>query len=221
MDAMTTALLDSDELSEIQAILKQSSPDEWLDGRLTAGEFAAQFKQNKQLAPDCQACIHATGLIAAKLRHLPLIKSFALTKKIHSVMLSRSDVGDGYGWHVDNPFSKHGRRDLSFTLFLNDPASYDGGELSIQGVQEATNIKLPAGYIILYPSSSLHCVNEVERGSRLVCVGWIESYVRSYDDRLLLFHLDAGAKGLLARHGRSDELDLIFQAYANAVRRLS
>ena len=221
MDTMTTKLLDSDEIAEIKTILEQSTSQQWLDGRLTAGEFAAQHKQNKQLAPDCPAGVQAIDLISSKLRHLPLVRSFALTKKIHSVILSRSDVGDGYGWHVDNPFSKYGRRDLSFTLFLNDPTSYDGGELSIQGVQEAVNIKLPAGHIIVYPSSSLHCVHQVQRGSRLVCVGWIESYVRAFEDRLLLFHLDAGAKGLLARHGRSDELDLIFQAYANAVRRFS
>ena len=126
-------------------------------------------------------------------------------------MFSRSDVGDGYGWHVDNPFSNRGRRDLSFTLFLDDPHDYEGGELTMQGVQETLDFKLPPGEMVLYPSSALHCVQTVQSGSRLVCVGWIESYVRSSEDRLMLFHLDAGAKGLLAGHGRSEELDLIYQ----------
>ena len=131
------------------------------------------------------------------------------------------DRGDGYGWHVDNPFSKFGRRDISFTLFLSDLADYEGGELTFQLLQDSKEVRLPAGHIILYPSSSLHCVQPVVSGARLVCVGWIESYLQSAEDRLMLFNLDAAAKGLLARHGRSDELDMIFQSYANAVRRLS
>ena len=96
-----------------------------------------------------------------------------------------------------------------------------GGELTFQLLQGSKEIRLPAGHIILYPSSSLHCVRPVVSGARLVCVGWIESYIQSTEDRSILFNLDAGAKGLLARHGRSDELDLIFQSYANAVRRFS
>jgi PKHD-type hydroxylase len=80
---------------------------------------------------------------------------------------------------------------------------------------------LAPGQVVVYPSSLLHCVQPVESGARFVCVGWIESYVKSMEDRSLLFNLDAGARGLLARHGRSDELDLIFQSYTNAVRRLS
>ncbi len=146
----------------------------------------------------------------------PLLKSYALIRKVHSILISRSEAGDGYGWHVDNPFSKYGRRDLSFTLFLSDPSDYEGGELTFQLLQGSKEIRLPAGHIILYPSSSLHCVQPVTRGARLVCVGWIESYIQSSEDRSILFNLDAGAKGLLARHGRSDELDLIFQSYANA-----
>ena len=89
------------------------------------------------------------------------------------------------------------------------------------GGQETQKFRLPAGHILVYPSSMLHCVEPVKSGTRYVCVGWIESYVKSAEDRSLLFQLDAGARGLLARHGRSDELDLIFQSYTNAVRRLS
>ena len=163
----------------------------------------------------------ASKLIVEKLNSNQLIKSFALIKKVHSVMFSKSNAGDGYGWHVDNPFSKYGRRDISFTLFLSDPNSYDGGDLLIQGSQTTHRTKLESGNIYLYPSSALHCVDTLEKGTRLVCVGWIESYVQSVEDRSILFNLDAGARGLLSQHGRSNELDLIFQAYANAVRRLS
>jgi PKHD-type hydroxylase len=193
----------------------------WLDGRLTAGEFAAKVKSNKQLNPSCKQCETATQFVSDKLKAHPLIKSFSLVRRVHSILFSRSEVGDGYGWHVDNPFAKQGRRDLSFTLFLTEPSSYDGGELEIQNMNGSVHYKLAAGEVLIYPSTALHCVCEVTSGVRLVCVGWIESYVPSHEDRLLLFNLEAGAKGLLARHGRSAELDLIYQAYANAVRRLA
>ena len=89
------------------------------------------------------------------------------------------------------------------------------------GGEENKEFRLPPGQVVLYPSSTLHCVTPVLSGVRYVCVGWIESYVKAANDRSLLFNIDAGARGLLARHGRSDELDLIFQSYTNAVRRFS
>ena len=151
----------------------------------------------------------------------PLIKSFALIRKVHSVLISRCAPGDGYGWHVDNPFSRYGRRDLSFTVFLSETSSYQGGVLQLQTGQSGEEFRCCAGEVVVYPSSLLHCVAPVTQGTRYACVGWIESYVKSAEDRSLLFNLDAGARGLLAKHGRSDELDLVFQAYSNAVRRLS
>ena len=220
MDFLTSELLDLEETLHWKSRLT-SSASTWLDGRLTAGEHAALVKQNCQLDPTSPLARSIAEIVEQKIIASPLLKSFALIRKVHSFLISRSEVGDGYGWHVDNPFSKFGRRDLSFTLFLSDPSDYEGGELTFQLLQGSKEIRLPAGHIILYPSSSLHCVQPVTRGVRLVCVGWIESYIQSSEDRSILFNLDAGAKGLLARHGRSDELDLIFQSYANAVRRLS
>ena len=220
MDFLTSELLDLEETLHWKSRLT-SSASTWLDGRLTAGEHAALVKQNCQLDPTSPLARSIAEIVEQKIIASPLLKSFALIRKVHSFLISRSEVGDGYGWHVDNPFSKFGRRDISFTLFLSDLADYEGGELSFQLLQGSKEVRLPAGHIILYPSSLLHCVQPVVSGARLVCVGWIESYVQSAEDRLMLFNLDAGAKGLLARHGRSDELDMIFQSYANAVRRLS
>ena len=220
MDCLKAKVLNDDDIATLRQLLTIDRKN-WLDGRLTAGELAAKVKKNKQLNPASEECIHAVKLVENRIRTNHLIKSFALIKRLHSVSFSRCDPGDAYGWHVDNPFTKAGRRDLSFTLFLSDTDEYQGGELAIQGIQDSSQTKLPAGDIIVYPSSSLHSVCEVSTGIRYVCIGWIESYVRSHEDRLMLFNLDAGAKGLLARHGRSDELDLIFQAYSNAVRRLS
>ena len=220
MDFLTSELLGVEETLQLTSELTNRESI-WLDGRLTAGEHAALVKLNRQLDPSLPLARSIAEIVEQKIIDNPLLKSFALIRRVHSILISRSEVGDGYGWHVDNPFSKHGRRDLSFTLFLSDLSDYEGGELTFQLLQGSKEIRLPAGQIILYPSSSLHCVQPISSGVRLVCVGWIESYIQSTEDRSLLFNLDAGAKGLLARHGRSDELDLIFQAYANAVRRLS
>ena len=123
-----------------------------------------------------------------------------------------------YGRHIDNPYMSSGRSDLSFTLSLTNKDSYDGGELIIETLNSEEKFKLNAGEIIIYPSSYLHAVNEVNNGERLVCVGWIESYVRSIEEREYLFDLDAGARSLLRKHGRSDELDLIFKSYSNLLR---
>ena len=220
MNTLSLPLLDTDQLKHFNSLLSGQNP-QWLDGRLTAGEHAASVKNNKQLNPGCGVAVEIEKFISTQLCAHPLIKSFSLMRKVHSCLISRCAEGDGYGWHVDNPFSKHGRRDLSFTVFLSEPMSYEGGQLEIQSSQESSTYRLPAGHVLVYPSSSLHRVLPVTSGCRFAFVGWIESYVQAEEDRLLLFNLDAGARGLLSRHGRSEELDLVFQAYANAVRRLS
>ena len=123
-----------------------------------------------------------------------------------------------YGRHIDNPYMSSGRSDLSFTLALSNKDSYEGGELIIETLNSEEKFKLNAGQIIIYPSSYLHAVSKVNSGNRLVCVGWIESYVKSTEKREYLFDLDAGARSLLAKHGRSNELDLIFKSYSNLLR---
>ena len=221
MDFLTHSLLPFPAVRDFQRRL--SAPNlPWRDGRLTAGDHAALVKNNHQLDPNAELTLAISNSITSAVTSDPLIKSFSLVRKVHSLLVSRSSAGDSYGWHVDNPFSRHGRRDLSFTCFLSDEDTYQGGSLMIQsGGEETKQFRLPPGQIVIYPSSTLHCVQPVLSGVRYVCVGWIESYVKASDDRSILFKIDAGARGLLARHGRSDELDLIFQSYSNAVRRLS
>ena len=221
MDFLTHSLLPLPEVRDFQQRL--SAPNlPWRDGRLTAGDQAASVKNNSQLDPNAELTLAISNRVTSALTSDLLVKSFSLVRKVHSLLVSRSSAGDSYGWHVDNPFSRHGRRDLSFTFFLSDEDTYVGGSLMIQsGGEETMEFRLSPGQIVLYPSSTLHCVTPVSSGIRYVCVGWIESYVKSPDDRSMLFNIDAGARGLLARHGRSVELDLIFQSYTNAVRRLS
>ena len=220
MEHLVRPLLPQDELDSIHQQLSAADLP-WRDGRLTAGEQAAAVKKNHQLDPASPLAVHVVSKVSEALKADPLIKSFALIRKVHSVLISRCAAGDGYGWHVDNPFSRYGRRDLSFTVFLSTASSYQGGALQLQTGPNGEDFRCSAGEVIVYPSSLLHCVSPVTQGTRYACVGWIESYVKSTEDRSMLFNLDAGARGLLAKHGRSEELDLIFQAYSNAVRRLS
>ena len=192
----------------------------WQDGKKTAGSHAAKIKNNFQLDRTSTIAIELREIIVNKIISNPLLKSFTLPSLIHGVMFTKSLEGNSYGSHIDNPYMPSGRSDLSFTLFLNEPEDYKGGELCIQTINKTKKIKLSAGEIIIYPSTQLHSVSEVKTGERYVCVGWIQSYIQNNEDRNFLFGLDAGAKGLLAKHGRSDELDLIFQAYSNLLRRL-
>ncbi len=219
MELLIHDLFDSSEAKEIlDSVIADSSS--WVDGRETAGSHAAIGKNNLQLKRSSNTSKVQTQKIIEKMNSDLLIKSFTLPKSIHGLMFSATKTGMGYDFHVDNAYMSSGRSDLSFTLFLNNPESYDGGHLNIQSIQDSKQIKLSAGHIVIYPSTSLHSVQKVTSGERYVCVGWIESYVRSNEDRVNLFNLDSGARGLLAKYGRSEELDLIFQAYTNAIRRL-
>ncbi len=219
MEYLTHPLINKSESLQITQQLKEES-FYWQDGKKTAGSHAAKIKNNFQLDRNSKISVKLKDIIVDKITSNSLIKSFTLPSIIHGIMFTKSMTGHGYGFHVDNPYMPSGRSDLSFTLFLNEPEDYQGGELCIQTINNTEKIKLSAGEMIIYPSTTLHSVSEVKKGERFVCVGWIQSYVQSNEDRNFLFGLDAGAKALLAKHGRSDELDLIFQAYSNLLRRL-
>ena len=219
MNYLTFQLLIKEEIEILIKNLKKENTL-WEDGKKTAGTHASMVKNNLQLNRESEASIKISNIIKKKILSSPLIKSFALPKIIHGIMLTKSLNNMQYGRHIDNPFMSTGRSDLSFTISLTDKNSYEGGELIIEEMNSEKNFKLNAGEIIIYPSTYLHSVREVKNGERLVCVGWIESYVKSIEEREYLFDLDAGAKGLLAKNGRSDELDLIFKSYSNLLRLL-
>jgi len=207
---------------EIEDLIKNLNKENnlWEDGKKTAGSHASKVKNNLQLNRESEISIKLSHLIRKKILSNPLIKSFALPKIIHGIMFTKSLNNMQYGRHIDNPFMSSGRSDLSFTISLSDKSKYSGGELMIEEMNLEKEFKLKAGEIIIYPSTYLHSVKEIKNGERLVCVGWIESYVKSIEEREYLFDLDAGAKGLLAKNGRSDELDLIFKSYSNFLRLL-
>ena len=219
MNFLTHKLLLKDEVEILTKNLKKEK-NLWEDGKKTAGSHASEVKNNLQLDRESETSKKFSHLIKKKILSNPLIKSFALPKIIHGIMFTKSLKRMHYGRHIDNPFMASGRSDLSFTISLTDKNTYKGGELIIEEMNSEKEFKLNAGESVISPSSYLHSVKEVKNGERLVCVGWIESYVKSIEEREYLFDLDAGAKGLLAKNGRSDELDLIFKSYSNLLRLL-
>jgi len=219
MNYLTHQLLNAEEINLIKKELEEATKD-WEDGKKTAGSHASMEKNNLQLDRNSEVSKKNSQLINKKILSNQLIKSFSLPKRIHGIMFTKSSTNMHYGRHIDNPYMSSGRSDLSFTISLTNKNLYKGGELIIETMNTEEKFKLNPGEIILYPSSYLHAVNEVNNGERLVCVGWIESYVKSIEEREYLFDLDAGAKSLLAKNGRSDELDLIFKSYSNLLRLL-
>ena len=219
MNYLTLQLLNEE---EIEILIKTINDQNnlWEDGKKTAGSHASKVKNNLQLNRNSEVSKKYSQLIKKRILENQLIKSFSLPKIIHGIMFTKSSQNMGYGRHIDNPFMSTGRSDLSFTISLTNKENYEGGELVIETINSEKEFKLDAGQMIIYPSTYLHSVKEVKSGERLVCVGWIESYIKSIEEREYLFDLDAGAKGLLAKYGRSDELDLIFKSYSNLLRLL-
>ena len=217
MNYLTQQLLNAEEINLIKKKLESATQD-WEDGKKTAGSHASKVKNNLQLKRQSEISKQLSVFIKNKLLDNDLIKSFTLPKHIHGIMFTKSSTGMKYGRHIDNAYMSSGRADLSFTIFLTEKNKYEGGELFIENLNNENKFKLDVGDIVIYPSTYLHSVKEVLKGERIVCVGWIESYVKSIEEREYLFDLDAGARSLLAKYGRSEELDLIFKSYSNLLR---
>ncbi len=217
MNYLSHQLLNAEEITLIKNELEKENQN-WEDGKNTAGSHASKVKNNLQLDRQSDFSKKLSLLVKQKILNNDLIKSFTLPKQIHGIMFTKSSKGMGYGRHIDNAYMSSGRADLSFTIFISEKSQYQGGELLIENLTLENEFKLNQGGIIIYPSTYLHSVKEVLNGERIVCVGWIESYIKSIEEREYLFDLDAGARSLLAKHGRSDELDLIFKSYSNLLR---
>jgi PKHD-type hydroxylase len=168
----------------------------WVDGRITAGHQSARVKDNLQLPDDHPAAREIGDQIIAALQRHPLFISAALPLRVFPPLFNRYDGGHAFGNHVDNavrlvPGTPHQiRTDLSATLFFTEPDEYDGGELVVEDTYGVHSVKLPAGHLVLYPSSSLHHVRPVTRGARIASFFWIQSMVRDDGERTLLFDLD-------------------------------
>ena len=182
---------------------------EWVDGNVTSGTQAALAKRNRQLPEDGAAAKRAGEVVLDALGRHPLFMAAALPAKIWPPLFNRYAGGERFGVHVDNAVRvKRGgierlRSDLSATLFLSDPDSYEGGELTVEDTYGAHAVKLAAGDLILYPASSLHHVTPVTSGERVASFFWIQSMVRDEPQRRVLFDLDVSVQRLAAELGRA------------------
>lgn len=177
---------------------------EWVDGKVTAGHQSALTKRNSQIPESSPVAREVGERILQALGISPLFRSAALPLKVFPPLFNRYAGGQDFGTHVDNAIRTHSasgsriRTDLSCTLFFSEPDEYDGGELSVEDTYGVHRVKLPAGSLILYPSTSLHHVTPVTRGERVSSFFWLQSMVRSDEQRTLLFDLDKAIQMLEA-----------------------
>lgn len=176
------------------AIAERIAMLEWRDGRETAGSVARQVKRNEQAAMNSPAGRALQDELSQLIADNIVLKAAAQPRRFSPVIISRTGVGGKYGAHVDNALMGRGaqrlRTDLSFTLFLTPPGEYEGGELVIHAAGMTQELKGEAGNLVLYPSGSIHEVKPVTKGTRIVCIGWIESTVADPAQREMLFDLE-------------------------------
>lgn len=202
---------------ETTALRKAAGQLEWGDGRATAGRRARAVKANDQALPSPARDAILEKVRRSLLAH-PVFVAAARPQKLTPLLLSRYRVGQTYGLHVDDAIMGGLRTDLSFTLFLSDPATYDGGALEIEDSFAPRQIKLNPGDLILYSSTTLHRVTPITRGERLAVVGWVQSFVRAEDRREVLFDLDQSIATLEQTGADRAVIDRLSKARSNLLR---
>jgi PKHD-type hydroxylase len=192
--------LKPEELAQVRDLVLGA---DWSDGRITAGSQSGSVKNNLQLAEDLPAAQQARHIVSTALARNPLFVTGALPKSVYPPLFNRySGKANHFGNHIDNAVrthaatARHVRTDISCTLFLSDPASYDGGELVVLDTYGEQRIKFDAGDLVMYPGTSVHRVEPVTRGERLASFFWIESMVRQDDQRRLLYEMDMAITAL-------------------------
>jgi PKHD-type hydroxylase len=212
-------ILDRDELAHLRGALDAA---DWTDGRETVGVQGARVKRNEQLPEASPLRAELARIVLAALARSPLYFAAALPLKTLPPRFNRYQGGGEYGFHVDGAVMRseggHLRSDVSCTLFLNDPGEYDGGELVVGDTYGEHEVKLPAGDLILYPSSSLHRVAPVTRGARLAAFFWVQSMVRDDARRTMLFEMDAAIERLRADGADADAVLRLTGVYHNLLR---
>jgi PKHD-type hydroxylase len=199
-------VLSAAEIAEVRRLIERA---EWIDGNATSGAQAALAKRNRQLPEESPAAKRAGEIVLDALGRNSTFMAAALPAKVWPPLFNRYSGGEQFGMHVDNAVRiKRGgverlRSDLSATLFLADPESYEGGELTVEDTYGAHAVKLAAGDLILYPASSLHHVTAVTAGERIASFFWIQSMVRDDTQRRVLFDLDVAVQRLASEVGQS------------------
>lgn len=206
---------------ELEFIVTKLDTAEFIDGKATAGWHARLVKHNTQLPKSSPALEAVRDVINTALNRNALFQMAVCPKIIRPMTISRYEVGMSYGTHIDNALMSQPqmRSDVSMTLFLSDPSTYDGGELVIESTQAEQSFKLEAGSMIVYPSSTLHRVEPITQGVRLAAVTWIQSLIRNPEEREMLFDLDTARQISFEKYGKTAEFDLISKTHANLLRK--
>ncbi|MFE8603416.1 Fe2+-dependent dioxygenase [Archangium sp. Cb G35] len=214
-------VLTAEQVARCREVFAQAS---WEDGRSTAGHQSAQAKKNLQLPENSPEARELGDLVLRGLERSPLFISAVLPQRVFPPLFNRYEAGMTFGSHVDNAIRPitgtpmRLRTDVSATLFLSDPDSYDGGELVVEDTYGSHSVKLPAGDLIIYPASSLHHVTPVTRGVRLASFFWVQSMLRDVSQRSLLFDLDMAIMQLNKEVPKSPSLVMLTGVYNNLLR---
>ncbi|TAG24408.1 MAG: Fe2+-dependent dioxygenase [Burkholderiales bacterium] len=198
MQLVISSVLSAADVAKVLSLLRNAPAGEgWVDGTATSGQQSAQMKNNQQMPEHGKITQQAREIVVSGISRHPSFMTAALPRRLYPPNFNRySGDANTFGAHIDNALRTLPgapgflRTDLSCTLFLNDPSSYEGGELVIEGAGREQAYKLPAGSLTLYPATTVHRVNPVTRGERVACFFWIESMVRSSEQRELLYELD-------------------------------
>src|SRR5688572_16313290 len=215
-------VLNAEQVAQARQILDRAA---WVDGKVTAGHQSARAKDNQQLPEDGPEARELGQMVLNALQRSALFVTAALPLQVFPPLFNRYQGGQSFGTHVDNairqvPGTAHRiRTDLSATLFFSGPEEYDGGELVVEDTYGVHRVKLPAGHLILYPSTSLHHVRPVTRGSRVCSFFWIQSMVRDDADRSLLFDLDTAIRQISQRNADDPAVVPLTGVYHNLIRR--
>ncbi|BBD56064.1 Fe2+-dependent dioxygenase [Planktothrix agardhii] len=212
-------VLTPEELETTLTLLQQA---EFIDGKTTAGRYVKSVKNNQQIKTDTEITSELRNIVLEALKRNELFQVAARPKIIRPIIFSRYDVGMYYGSHFDNAImgdESISRTDVSLTLFLSDPNTYQGGELVIETSLGEQSFKLDAGSAIVYPSSTLHRVETVTEGTRWAAVTWIQSLIRDPSQREILFDLDTARRSIFQQYGKTIEFDLIAKSHANLLRK--
>jgi PKHD-type hydroxylase len=214
-------VLSPEQVAEARQLLDAA---DWVDGKISAGHQGARVKDNMQLPVEHPVARQVGAMILKALSANPLFVSSALPLHILPPMFNRYSGGQTFGNHVDGsirviPGTNHRlRTDLSCTLFFAGPEEYDGGELIIEDTYGSKTVKLPAGSMILYPSTSLHQVTPVTRGTRLCSFFWLQSMIRDNARRSLLFDMDVAIQRLGAENPTHPSVVQLTGVYHNLLR---
>ena len=201
--------------------------DAWVDGRVSAGYSGAPVKFNQQIDERSEVAAQCQHLILSALERHPLFISAALPNVVYPPMFNRYSEGMTFGAHVDGGVRIHphnGRKlrtDVSATLFLSDPASYDGGELQVEDTYGVHSVKLAAGDMVIYPATSLHQVTPITRGTRVASFFWIQSLIRDDGQRALLFDMDNAIQTLNQTNADERARRSLVGCYHNLLRQWS